>query len=336
MTEPALSVVLATPYDFESLRTVVAHLARQTVRDRIEIMVVGSTPERLAVDESLLDGFHGHRVLPLGDFESLSAARVAGIRAARAPVVALTEDHCFPAPTWAEALIRAHRGPWSAVGPAIGLANPGRHISWASYLIQYGPWVQPLAGGLAADLPGHNSSYKRDVLLSLGDELDELFTFDAKLHEELRRRGHRLYLERSAVSYHVFITRLAPFLKEHFHIGRAFAATRAGSWPAGKRWFYAAASPALPLLRGARIVRRMREGGWLGDLLPRVLPALGLGLAASAAGEAIGYARGIGRSAVATLDLDFRRFRFVTDRERESIWREEPVTFRPDPPPPGR
>ena len=192
MSASELSVVLATPYDFDSLRAVLAHLRAQTARDRIELVVVGSTPERLAVDESLLDGFHAHRVVHIGPFESLSAARSAGIRAARAPVVALTEDHCFPAPTWAEALIRAHRGPWAAVGPAIGLANPGRYMGWANYLIQYGPWMQPLAGGEQDDVPGHNSSYKRDVLLGLGSDLEALFVFDARLHEELRRRGQRL------------------------------------------------------------------------------------------------------------------------------------------------
>jgi hypothetical protein len=209
-------------------------------------------------------------------------------------------------------------------------------MSWANYLIQYGPWVQPLAGGEQADVPGHNSSYKRDVLLGLGDELAPLFTFDAKLHETLRSRGHRLYVEPAAASYHVFITRLRPFLKEHFHIGRAFAASRASDWPAARRSLYAVLSPALPLLRGARILRRMREAGWLDELMPRALPALALGLAASALGETLGYASGIGRSDVATLDLDFRRYRFVTEAERAAIWREEPVAFTRVPARPGR
>jgi hypothetical protein len=254
---------------------------------------------------------------------------VEGIRAAGAPVVALTEDHCFPAPTWAEALIRAHEGPWAGVGPVVGLANPDHYMSWANYLIQYGPWVQPLAGGEQDDIPGHNSSYKRDVLLGLGAELAPLFAFDAKLHETLRRRGHRLYVEPSAATYHVFITRLRPFLKEHFHIGRTFAACRASEWSAARRSLYAALSPGLPILRGARILRRMREAGWLEDLMPRALPALALGLMASALGEALGYASGIGGSDVATLDLDFRRYRFVTEAERAAIWREEPVSFTP-------
>jgi glycosyl transferase family 2 len=328
--------VLATPYEFDSLREVLGALQEQTARDRIELVVVGSTPERFRVDESLLTGFQGRRVLHLGSFGSLNVARGAGIRAATAPVVALTEDHCFPAPTWAEALIRAHRGPWAAVGPIVGLANPRHHASWANYLIQYGPWMQPLPGGVQSDVAGHNSSYKRDLLLELGSELEDLFTFDAGLHADLRRRGHELYVEPAAVTYHVFITKPRPFLEEHYHIGRAFAASRSRDWRAPRRCFYALMSPGLPLLRSARIFSRMRALGWFGDLVPRVLPALWLGLAASALGEMAGYAFGIGNSGVATLDLDFRRQRFVSAADRESIWCGHPVAFRPDPPRPRR
>ena len=333
--DPELSIVVATPYEFDTLRELLGYLRAQTVRDRIELVVVGSTPERFGVDEAPFTGFHCHRVMYVGAFDSLNVARAAGIRAATAPVVALTEDHCFPAPTWAEALIRAHEGPWAAVGPGIGLANPRRYASWANYLIQYGPWVQPTAGGVQADVPGHNSSYKRDVLLELGAELEQLFTFDAGLHAALRRRGHRLYVEAGAASYHVFITRLRPFVREHYHIGRAFAASRSRDWPALRRWLYALMSPGLPLLRSSRIFRRMCALGWFGDLIPQVLPALWLGLGASALGEMMGYAFGIGKSDVATLELDFRRFRFVSAEERDSIWCGEAIAFRSDPPRPG-
>src|SRR5262245_7250940 len=90
---PDLSVVLATPYDFDSLRPVIGHLQRQTIRDRIEIVMVGSTPDRFVVDESVLDGFASFRVLYVGPIRSLNIPRAAGFRVARAPLVALTEDH---------------------------------------------------------------------------------------------------------------------------------------------------------------------------------------------------------------------------------------------------
>ena len=47
-------------------------------------------------------------------------------------------------------------------------ANPKSAISWANLLIEYGPWLDPAPAGKASHLPGHNSSYKRDVLLGYG------------------------------------------------------------------------------------------------------------------------------------------------------------------------
>lgn len=330
---PALSVVLATPYGFDTLRPVLGYLATQTVQDRIEVVVVGTTPDALRVDEADLAGFHSHRVLHVGTIESLSVPRAAGIRAAQAPVVALTEDHCFPDPTWAEALLRAHEAPWAAVGPTVGIANPQRYRTWANHLIQYGPWVHPTPSGVQKDVAGHNSSYKRSVLLERDDELEALFSFDAKLHAELRREGHSLYVESDAVSHHVYMTKLRPFVREHFHIGRAFAATRASEWSPGRRAFYTLASPALPVLRTARIVSRMRVLGWLRELVPGLLPSLWLGLAASAVGEMTGYATGtLGRSARITVDLDFQRHRFVSARERDAIWGRGTIAFVPEPP----
>ncbi len=331
---PELSVVLATPYDFESLRPVIGHLRAQTIRDRIEIVIVGSTPDQFQIDVSALDGFAGHRLLYVGPIRSLNIPRAAGFRAAQAPLVALTEDHCFPAPGWAEALVHAHRGSWAAVGPNIAVANPQRHMAWANHLIQYGPWAHTTPSGVQDDLPGHNSCYKRDVLLEFDQDLETLFIAEARLFADLRRRGHQLYTEANAVSYHVYITKLRPYWQENYHIGRQFASNRSRGWSLGHRICRAVASPLVPALRTWRIARRMRELGWFSDLVPRVLPTLWIGLSASALGEMAGYLFGMGHSAAMTLDLDFCRFRFVSDDERRTIWSGETVAFQPNRPRP--
>ena len=74
-------------------------------------------------------------------------------------MVVLSEDHSFPEAGWAEALIEAHRGPWSVVGPVVRNANPDSLISWADFLLGYGTWLDPAPGGEISQLPGHNSSY---------------------------------------------------------------------------------------------------------------------------------------------------------------------------------
>ena len=92
-------------------------------------------------------------------------ARARGVRAARAPIVAFTEDHSFPQPGWAAALVAAFTGGVSVVGPMVENANPGSAVSWANFLLEYGEWMPPGRPHGHAHLPGHNSAYRRAVLL---------------------------------------------------------------------------------------------------------------------------------------------------------------------------
>src|SRR5437868_5149876 len=83
-----------------------------------EIVIVCTAEDSLGLAKEEITGFHSVRLIEMGDIKTTSRARAAAIRAASGPVVALAEDHAFPEPDWAEVLIRAHRQPWAAVGPA--------------------------------------------------------------------------------------------------------------------------------------------------------------------------------------------------------------------------
>ena len=129
---PAISVVIATPDNFQTVRQLVRYLSMQTIKAQIELVFIAPSKAEIGIVEADLDGFHGFKTLETGPFKSLNQARVKGIIEAEAPVVVLTEDHCFPAPGWAEALVEAHKGRWAAVGPVIGLANIHCMKSWAN------------------------------------------------------------------------------------------------------------------------------------------------------------------------------------------------------------
>jgi hypothetical protein len=101
----------------------------------------------------------------------LPEARAVGIRAASAPIVFIGETHAYPQPGWAEALFTAFEGPWAAVVPAIGNANPTSAASWASYLFDYGMWGPNRRSGEIADPLIYNTAYRREVLLSFGESL---------------------------------------------------------------------------------------------------------------------------------------------------------------------
>lgn len=318
---PALSVILVTPDGFDALRQTVRHLAAQTIRDRIEIVIVGPSRAAIAPDDAAVEGFARVELVEVGEVRSGAHGYTAGIRGASAPVVVLGEDHSFPDPDWGRALVRAHEGPWAAVGPVVANANPGSLISWADFLLGYGPWIEPAPAGEVEHLPGHNSAYKRDLLLEYGDDLESWMEAESVLHWDLRARGHRLYLEPAARTNHFNFSRLSAWLAASFHHGRTFAGRRARSW--GRRaWLrriaYTLASPLIPLVRLRRFVRDLRRSAspvsaW------RLAPALLLELAVSAAGEAAGYAVGEGDSPIRVSAFEFHRERNMNPTDARAI-----------------
>lgn len=317
MSEPRLSVVIVADA-FETIRKTVRHLSAQTIASEVELVVVAPDGD-LGVDASALAGLHSHRVVPVGDIRSLSWARAPGIRAARAPVVALAESHCFPEPEWAERLLAAHADGWAAVGPAVVNANPRSVVSWVNLLLDYGPWLAPTPGGELADLPGHNSSYRKEVLLAYGERLETMLEAETIMHADLRAAGHRLYQEPGARTAHVNVTRTASWIGERFQTGRRFASARAYSWPAWRRGVYAAGSPLIPAIRLRRLLADIARIGAGRELHGSGYALVVLALCVSAVGELVGYALGSGDSMYALSRIELHKERHVHPSEQAEL-----------------
>jgi glycosyltransferase involved in cell wall biosynthesis len=315
---PELSVILVTPDRYETIRKTIASLRAQTICDRLEVVIVYPSKDSLGLIESDLSGFCSIRVIEFGEIKTLAAARVVGIRTASAPLVALGEDHAFPEPGWAEALIAAHRLPWAAVGPAFLNGNPGL-MSWISLVMDYGRWLEPVTGGVTDDVPGHGSSWNRALLLQYGAALEQMMQAPTLLHWDMRVKGHRLYLEPAAKVRHVNITRLPSFILDHFYGARVFAAARARNWSWLQRLFYVSGTPVLMLRTLRGWLRHLRRTSLDRELLPKAWPLLLLSLAIWSLGEMIGYGLGIGKAEHHTLDFDARRGSHLSRRDSELL-----------------
>ena len=198
---PELAAIIVAGGQRERAARAVASVLAQNVVDRLEVLVMDLGPDTAP---SLKGSDHPRvRVTRAGDKMLFAGARAAAVRMARAPVVAFMEEHCQAKPGWAEALITAHRGPWAGVACGFENGNPGSGTSDAAFRMTYGPYL-PIhsSPGPAAWMPGHNSSYKRDVLLSYGTDLDELLKADIVMHTRMVQDGHRLFFEPSAVLLH--------------------------------------------------------------------------------------------------------------------------------------
>ena len=313
-----MSVIVITPDNYETIRPLMNHLLAQTVRDCLEVVLVGPSLHQLQPDPGVRNRFSGFQMVNYPVGESETHARVAGIRAASAPVVALTEDHSFPQPGWARALIEAHRQSVAAVGPMMQNANPDSRVSRANLCIEYADWLGTRPTGMVSHLPGHNSSYKRDVLLAYGNELPRWLEAETVLHWDLGSKGHPLYLEPNAFVKHLNFSRLYPSLELRFYSGRQFAGRRADNWPVWQRVVYAVAAPLIPLVRLLRIFDVLKaDAGTNGQGFSSFIAVVMLLLLFDAMGEMVGYIRGVGMAPQWITTIDFHRKRFLNAADRK-------------------
>jgi hypothetical protein len=308
---PEMSVVIVTPDNYETIRKTMKHLRAQSVRERLEIVIVAPSAEKLDLDEAELATFSHHRVVEVGEVHSIAEGNAAGVQQASAPLVSLLEDHAYPDSGWAEALIEAHREPWAAVGPVMGNPNPSRAVSCVDFLLAFGTWSIPTPSGIVDHLPTHNSSYKRAVLMEYGPELGTMLKAEIVLNWDIKAKGHQLYLESKAKVYHLNFERLSSLLQVQFHAGRVFAAVRARQWSFLRRFVYTCGAPLIPLIRFRYVLGQLRCRGQQKDLPRGCFPTLILGLAVSALGELIGYSLGPGNASTRVCDFEFHRERHL-------------------------
>jgi hypothetical protein len=315
---PDLSVILVTPGQGQSLLRTIRCLRKQTIASRLEIVIVAPRAELLSLEQSEFDGFAGLKTVSAGQISSVGSAYAHGIRAATAPIVALGEDHSFPHTDWAEMLVSAHLKPWAAVGPQICNANPDGSVATADFLIAYGTWSGTTGAGEVEHLPGHNSSYKRDLLLKLGDSLDVMLETESVLHWRLRGEGHKLYLETRAKTSHVNFSRLLSWARAQFYAGRMFGASRARNqhWSSIRQVVFTLAGPLIPLVRLKRILQQRSHMASKPPLFPFLLPSLCFGLVLDGLGQMAGYALGEGKASKMSFYFEFDRERHLRKGDR--------------------
>ncbi len=314
---PALSAIVVCPDRYPTVRQTVRYLQAQSVKQLLEIVLVA--PNRLGLElvESDMEGFHSWQVVETGRVGSIAPAYAAGVRLARAPLVALTEDHSFPDEGWAQALIASHELPWAAVGPLMQNGNPDSMVSWADFFIAYGEWSHQSQPQPVLHLPGHNSCYKRAHLLSFKDRLENLLEAESVLHWELRRQGHELLLDPAAKTRHLNFGVWPAWIPIQYHSGRTFAATRAQDWPWYRRLLFTLASPLIPFVRLRRVLSHIQRAQSLAFSL-RILPTLLVGLALDGAGQLMGSAFGPGNSVEKAASFEFHRTKYLRKPVRDA------------------
>jgi len=308
--QPELSVILVIGERRDRVVSALASVLAQDVIDRVEILLLdlgpGDPPPVQGSDHPAV------RIIKLPPDTLFSGAKAQAIRMASAPVVVFLEEHCRTHPGWARALIEAHRGPWAGVGAEVHNGNPEVLLSRTIQVLNYLWWLPPAPRAEFEMLPGHNSSFKRDLLLAYGDELKELLRAEIVLHTRLRRDGYRLLLEPAAKFSHINESSLGSAVRGRFLFNRCYAPMRAKTfgWSPARRLFYAAALPVFPFYTLSRMLyyAALRRP----ERLPWVIVGAPLLLAvqfASAAGHSLGLLFGMGDAEARFSFFEMNEFR---------------------------
>jgi hypothetical protein len=232
--------------------------------------------------------------------QSVFQVRLAGYRAARGEIVAITEDHVEVAPDWIQRILDAHRR-WpnaGAIGGAVYNRTDEKLVDWAAFFLTQGPHMAPLANGVAPRISGPaNVSYKRRVLERLGGDEEQGIIDFLELPQALE--GEDLVADDSIKVWHSQSQGLVGTSRAEFDNGRTIAGYRRRSMTRGD-WLRIAGAPVLPAYRAVRAIRIVRAKempeGMSSARMAQVLPAHLWFQYCAMAGELLGYAAGPGDS----------------------------------------
>ena len=201
-TTPALSIIIASVNGWDVLSPTLDALDAQPERDRMEIVVVDIVGEETR--QMLHDRQPAVVLVEADDLDrpSIPALRFRGVKRSTGDIVAILEDHGTVEPTWARALLEAHRD--ASVGAIGGAVENGRDglVNWAAFFTEYTPYMSPVVEGEHADLPGNNIAYKRPHLLRHANELRD-GRWESWINAKLRADGVKIASTNSAVVRHI-------------------------------------------------------------------------------------------------------------------------------------
>ena len=290
MSELPLTVVIASVNGFPYLGRCLDSLASGTARPAI--VVADWTDEQTRA--RVRAGWPEVQLLSFDEPMAVPELRAAGIAAATTPYVAVIEDHCVVRKPWAERVVAAHERGHAVVGGPIRNGATSRLRDWAAFFCEYSEFMEPVPEGEVTSLVGMNVSYDRAAIVAMEDLLQQ-GRWETWLHPRLLERGFRFYSDPSLVIDHVKDFGFREFASQRYHYARSHAGMRNPTL-GPRRVVYALGSPAIVPLMYRRISRNVRSRRRLRVRFALSSPLLLAYLAIWAAGEAVGYALGGGRS----------------------------------------
>lgn len=293
MSEPELSVVLASSENVAAIEGAIAALERGCKGISTELILVRAghgVPLQVAQAH-----FSSVTIEHQSPGTLIPVLWGAGLRRATGRIVAFTSDQMQVGPSWGRSLMDAMEPGIAGVGGPIDLGPRSRAATAAAWFLRFSmftPAVWPSASR-ARDIPGDNAAYLREAVVRHEDLLREGF-WEVEYHRRFERDGLGLQMVPAAVATLVGPVRFRTMFAQRFRHGREFGDSRVRRHGESRAKLVLSA-PFVPLILLARIGRRVYSARGNRPRFLRALPGLSILAAAWAAGEAVGALRPIAR-----------------------------------------
>ena len=278
---PEISVVLAYGGNHAALMRCLSAIRDSSVRYALIVVCTNDEKDALSIGNEDVS-------FVTTSSTDIGRQRALGMRASRAPLVAVTRHDTVPASGWLRHFFEAHRAHDVAAigGPVIAAVNAGPG-ALAEYLSEYSRFASKVANEQATDLAATNVCYRRDALpleAIAGAGYEEL-----SLHARLLREGKRLRYDPAVPVFVADSQKITTYLRRRFKFSRSFAQRRTEGASLGRRLIWTLGSPLLPSLLIARTTAGALRNGQERDLL-RAFPLVALFHLAAGFAEGLGYA----------------------------------------------
>lgn len=291
-----ISVVLGrvSTEDADRVLETIAAFTAGTIDCPYEIVIADRVRDRISA--IIAERYPAVRLLPCSRETSLPEMRTLALDASNGALIAVTEDHCVPAPGWlniVSAAFAAADPDVAAIGGSVenGVTDTG--FDWATFLCEYSFFSPPVAEGDGKILPGMNVVYRRSALASVPRAALCSGFWETTVHPLLLEKGARFTSLNALKMYHCKKFSVGLFLKQRFLYSRYYAGIRFDRSRIAQRAIAACASAILPPLLLWRMIGSARAKG-LGREFVRALPGLTLMVIVWSAGESFGYLAGPG------------------------------------------
>ena len=288
MSDPqplAISIVIPSVNGWADLDRCLGALEGERRSTSMEVLV----PERCGptVRDAAAKKYPWARVIPVDASVTIPQMRARAFREAKAPNVAVIEDHIIVPPGWVKAMLAARTPDARVVGGGLVNAATDTVTDWAAWLCEYNHLAVAMPSGKVDGVHGNHTIYDRTLLSELRDVVESGRWEDA-LHEAIKAKGVALWARPDIVAGHKKHYTIGEYTSQRFYYSRAYAAMRVQREGMAKRLAYGLFAFALPPLLFYRIVSRVWSGNLYRNHLAPSLPLLALFVCSWGLGEVAG------------------------------------------------